>query len=74
MLRTHGREGDPDVTLNRGNAPALLGAGAATSLLSGFFGMGGGFLVVPGLIASTRVPAIVALYMLYRTISELGWL
>jgi uncharacterized membrane protein YfcA len=30
--------------------PRLLGAGAAVGLLSGFFGIGGGFLIVPGLI------------------------
>ncbi|WP_205123585.1 sulfite exporter TauE/SafE family protein [Cognatilysobacter lacus] len=60
MFRSRGREGDPTVVLNRGNAPKLLGAGAATGLLSGFFGIGGGFLVVPGLIASTGMPILFA--------------
>lgn len=60
MFRSRGREGDPTVVLNRGNAPRLLGAGAATGLLSGFFGIGGGFLVVPGLIASTGMPILFA--------------
>ena len=32
----------------------------ATGLLSGFFGIGGGFLVVPGLIASTGMPILFA--------------
>lgn len=72
MLRTHGREGDPDVALNRGNAPALLGAGAATGLLSGFFGMGGGFLVVPGLIASTRMPILFAVGSSLVAVSAFG--
>lgn len=60
MFRSRGREGDPAVVLNRGNAPKLLGSGAATGLLSGFFGIGGGFLVVPGLIASTGMPILFA--------------
>lgn len=60
MFRTRGREGDPGVVLNRGNAPRLIGSGAATGLLSGFFGIGGGFLVVPGLIASTGMPILFA--------------
>ena len=29
-------------------------------MVSGFFGIGGGFLVVPGLIATTRMPALFA--------------
>jgi uncharacterized membrane protein YfcA len=60
MVRSRGLEGDPTVVLNRGNAPRLLGSGAATGLLSGFFGIGGGFLVVPGLIASTGMPILFA--------------
>lgn len=60
MFRSRGREGDPDVVLNRGNAPRLLLSGGVTGLLSGFFGIGGGFLVVPGLIASTGMPILFA--------------
>ena len=60
MLRSRGREGDASVVLNRGNAPRLLVSGRATGLLSGVFGIGGGFLVVPGLIASTGMPILFA--------------
>lgn len=60
MFRARGNSGDPAVVLNRGNAPKLLGSGAMTGLLSGFFGIGGGFLVVPGLIASTGMPILFA--------------
>lgn len=60
MLRSRGAEGDAAVVLNRGNAPKLLATGGATGLLSGFFGIGGGFLVVPGLIASTGMPILFA--------------
>ena len=60
MLRSRSTEGDAGVVLNRGNAPRLLASGGATGLLSGFFGIGGGFLVVPGLMASTRMPILYA--------------
>jgi uncharacterized membrane protein YfcA len=60
MFRSRGREGDPGVVLNRSNAPKLLASGTASGLLSGFFGIGGGFLVVPGLIASTGMPILFA--------------
>ena len=53
MLRSRGRVGDGDVRLNRSNLPALLGLGLGTGTLSGFFGIGGGFLIVPGLMAAT---------------------
>ena len=60
MLRARSTEGDAAVVLNRGNAPKLLGTGGITGLLSGFFGIGGGFLIVPGLMASTRMPILYA--------------
>lgn len=60
MFRSRGREGDAGVVLNRSNAPKLLAAGTATGLLSGFFGIGGGFLVVPSLVASTGMPILFA--------------
>ena len=53
------------VPLSRENAPAmaprLAGYGLATGTLAGFFGIGGGFLVVPGLIAATEMPLIAAI-------------
>lgn len=59
-LRRRGSIGDPAVRLSRENAPmlALLGFGAGA--LSGFFGIGGGFLIVPGIIAATGMPMIYA--------------
>lgn len=72
MLRSRGREGNPSVVLNRANAPALLGSGAATGLLSGFFGIGGGFLVVPGLVASTRMPILFAVGSSLVAVSAFG--
>jgi uncharacterized protein len=56
MLRGRKAEGDPAVDLTPSNAPKLIGAGAATGVLSGFFGIGGGFLIVPGLMGATGMP------------------
>ena len=36
----------------------MLGYGLGTGIFSGFFGIGGGFLIVPGLVASTSMPII----------------
>jgi uncharacterized protein len=60
MLRSRGRTGDPAVVLGRDNAPKLVGYGLGTGLFSGFFGIGGGFLVVPGLVAATGMPMLYA--------------
>ncbi|MBA4806928.1 sulfite exporter TauE/SafE family protein [Brevundimonas sp.] len=56
MLRGRSAEGDPDVVLTRSNAPKLLGTGVLTGVMSGFFGIGGGFLITPSLMFSTRMP------------------
>ncbi|MEE7456041.1 hypothetical protein MPAR168_13245 [Methylorubrum populi] len=44
----------------RASVPKLVGFGGATGLISGFFGIGGGFLVVPGLVAATGMPLVSA--------------
>ncbi|MBS3652539.1 sulfite exporter TauE/SafE family protein [Pseudaminobacter sp. 19-2017] len=61
MLKSRGDEGVPGAQCNRGNAPKVLTAGGMTGLFSGFFGIGGGFLIVPGLIASTGMPILNAI-------------
>lgn len=53
MLRPRGNEGDQNTHLTWKMAPRLIGAGLLVGLLSGFFGIGGGFLIVPGLLAAT---------------------
>jgi uncharacterized membrane protein YfcA len=58
MLRNRGNLGNPDVQCRRENAPKVIAYGSATGLFSGFFGIGGGFLIVPGLMASTGMPMI----------------
>lgn len=39
----------------------VLSAGAIVGMVSGFFGIGGGFLIVPGLLFSTGMPMIAAI-------------
>ncbi|WP_046904990.1 sulfite exporter TauE/SafE family protein [Croceibacterium atlanticum] len=56
MLRNRKNPGDPGARCHRENAPKVLGFGLGTGAVSGFFGIGGGFLIVPGLVASTGMP------------------
>ena len=58
MLRRRTASGDPDVTLGLENAGKLAGFGLGTGAFSGFFGIGGGFLIVPGLTAATGMSMI----------------
>ena len=62
MLRPRRSGGDAHVKLTRATAtrllPLLLVTGFAVGLLSGFFGIGGGFLIVPGLMLATGMPLI----------------
>lgn len=60
MLRRRGSGGNAEVKLARDNALKLVGFGFGAGLFSGFFGIGGGFLIVPGLIAATGMPMIYA--------------
>ncbi|MEQ1709559.1 MAG: sulfite exporter TauE/SafE family protein [Terricaulis sp.] len=61
MLRPRKSEGDGDVRLSAQNAPRLLAIGAGVGAVSGFFGIGGGFLIVPGLIAASGMTMIHAI-------------
>lgn len=61
MLRRRGAEGDPGAECDRTNAPKVLTYGGLTGAFSGFFGIGGGFLIVPGLVAATGMPLINAI-------------
>ncbi|MGE0046217.1 MAG: sulfite exporter TauE/SafE family protein [Hyphomonadaceae bacterium] len=61
MLRKRKNEGDPNLRMTRAMAPRIVATGLAVGLVSGFFGIGGGFLVVPGLIASTGMTMLHAI-------------
>src|SRR6185437_13743082 len=60
VLMLRGRR-NPDAACTIENAPRTAGFGVATGALSGFFGIGGGFLIVPGLVASTGMPLLTAI-------------
>lgn len=64
MLRRGAAPEDPGVRLTRSSAgrllPRLVPAGFGVGLLAGFFGIGGGFLIVPALIVATGMPILYA--------------
>ncbi|MFN3313858.1 MAG: sulfite exporter TauE/SafE family protein [Hyphomonas sp.] len=53
MFRRPKSEGDPDVHISRAMMARILPLGLLTGLAAGFFGIGGGFLIVPGLMLAT---------------------
>ena len=61
MFRTRSDAGDPNAECSMRTAPKLFGYGAMTGLFSGFLGIGGGFLVVPSLVAATGMPMLEAI-------------
>jgi len=65
MLRPRRGGSNPDVKLDAQSLttllPWLIGGGLVVGALSGFFGIGGGFVIVPGLIAATAMPLINAI-------------
>ena len=56
MLKTRSRIGLPDVKVSMSNMPAIVSLGLVTGTISGFFGIGGGFLIVPALMLATGMP------------------
>ena len=53
MLLPRKADGNPDVRLDQRMMVRLAPVGLAVGLAAGFFGIGGGFLIVPGLMAAT---------------------
>lgn len=76
MLRPGKSGHNADVALTRESMPKLLprltGTGFLVGALSGFFGIGGGFLIVPGLIAATAMPLINAIGSSLVSITAFG--
>lgn len=76
MLRTRRGIEMPGVRLTRESAstllPRLVPIGLAVGLAAGFFGIGGGFLIVPGLILATAMPLRVAVGTSLVVVAALG--
>ena len=58
MLRPRKTEGDPGVRINPTIAVRLVAIGFVTGLLAGFFGIGGGFLIVPGIMLGSGMAVL----------------
>src|SRR5437016_5618315 len=54
------RSAGPDTAVRpaRSDLPQLLLFGFGAGVLSGFFGIGGGFMIVPGLVLATGMPMV----------------
>lgn len=61
MLRPRAAGGDPDVRINPQIAVRLIAIGFLVGAISGFFGIGGGFLIVPGIMLGSGMPIINAI-------------
>jgi uncharacterized protein len=61
MLRGRGGEGDPGVHINKRIAVRLVAIGFLTGAVSGLFGIGGGFLIVPGIILGSGMAVLNAI-------------
>jgi hypothetical protein len=58
MLRPRAQGGDPEVRIDPGIAVRLVVIGFITGAVSGFFGIGGGFLIVPGIMLGSGMPIL----------------
>jgi len=76
MLRPRKGGSNPGVKLTAASSrellPWLIGGGLVVGALSGFFGIGGGFLIVPGLIGATAMPLINAIGSSLVSVSAFG--
>src|SRR5581483_339704 len=61
MLRPRASGGDPDVRVTPRIALQLIAVGLAAGAVSGFFGIGGGFLIVPGIMLGSGMPILNAI-------------
>lgn len=76
MFRKRQTAPAPDVRLSSDSAarllPRLVPIGTGTGLLAGFFGIGGGFLIVPGLMLATAMPLANAIGTSLVAVSAFG--
>jgi len=61
MLRPRQSGGDPGVRINPQIALRLIAVGLVAGAISGLFGIGGGFLIVPGIMLGSGMPILNAI-------------
>jgi uncharacterized membrane protein YfcA len=76
MLRKRTGGENPDVRMTRETARPLLRriipTGLGVGVMAGFFGIGGGFLIVPGLVFATAMPISLAIGSSLLVVTTLG--
>ncbi len=72
MLRPRASSGDPNVRVNRPIALRLVVLGLAAGFVSGVFGIGGGFIVVPGIMLGSGMPILNAIGSSLFSVSAFG--
>ena len=73
MLRRREEAGDPGIQINPAIALRLIAIGFLTGVLSGFFGIGGGFLIVPGLMLGSGMPMLYAVGSSLLSVAAFGF-
>lgn len=72
MLRRKAEDGDAIARFEPHKVGRLIATGACVGTLSGFFGIGGGFLIVPGLVGATAMSMIQAIGTSLLSVSTFG--
>jgi hypothetical protein len=72
MLRPRASGGDPEVRLNPNIAVRLLAVGFVAGAISGFFGIGGGFLIVPGITFGSGMTVLNAIGSSLLSVAAFG--
>ena len=72
MLQPRASGGDPSVRINPVIAVRLIGVGFVTGAIAGFFGIGGGFLIVPGIMLGSGMPILNAIGSSLFSVSAFG--
>jgi uncharacterized membrane protein YfcA len=72
MLRPRQAAGNPDIRLSPYIGLRLALIGLFVGFLAGFFGIGGGFLVVPGIMAGSGMPILFAVGSSLLSVSLFG--
>ena len=72
MLRPRAAAGNPDVRMTAWIAVRLIAIGLVVGAVSGFFGIGGGFMIVPGLMLASGMPILNAIGSALFSVGSFG--